>query len=183
MGRLKDNIFKIEPPAKTKKPVVYKILLFTTSFNLPNNIKNELKIKIYPVTTHCTAFISALKSLAISYKATFMVFESSMAKNPPVALTRNMSHLTFCVFVSCIMPFRIINYYNINTKNITVYHIGDKPNNINSKITNFIGGFLTDEERDSAMTNASVKDIAFVRDNTKWSGTAQNILRRFLLKK
>lgn len=77
----------------------------------------------------------------------------------------------------------LIDVLNFNPKNITVYHIGDKPNNINPKITNFIGGFLTDEERDSAMTNASVKDIAFVRDNTKWSGTAQNILRRFLLKK
>ena len=54
----------------------------------------------------------------------------------------------------------------------------DKPRNINPKIINTVGGFKTDEERDAAMTNASFDDIAFVRNYTELSGTAQNILRR-----
>ena len=56
----------------------------------------------------------------------------------------------------------------------------ESPRNINPKITNTVGGFQSDEERDSAMTNNSYKDIAFVRNHTELSGTAQNILRRFL---
>ena len=58
----------------------------------------------------------------------------------------------------------------------------DSPRNKNEKITKTKGGFTSDEERDAAMTNASSKDIAFVRDNTKISGTGSNILRRYLLK-
>lgn len=77
----------------------------------------------------------------------------------------------------------LINVLKIDPCRITIYHMGETPNKIHPEITNIIGGFNTDEERDCAMTNASIKDIAFVRDNTKWSGTAQNILRRFLLKK
>ena len=42
----------------------------------------------------------------------------------------------------------------------------------------FVGGFKSDEERDSAMTNDSDFDIAFVKDNRWNSGTAQNIKRR-----
>lgn len=66
-----------------------------------------------------------------------------------------------------------------NPDNITVYHMKESARNINPKIKNTVGGFETDEERDAAMTNNSYKDIAFVRDHTKLSGTAQNILRRF----
>ena len=75
----------------------------------------------------------------------------------------------------------LIDVLQVNPDNITVYHMGDKPMNINPKITNTVGGFKTDEERDAAMTKNSFEDIAFVRDNTKLSGTAQNILRRNLI--
>lgn len=45
------------------------------------------------------------------------------------------------------------------------------------------GGFETDRDRDSAMTNASSEDIAFIRSKSKWdSGTAENILRRHTMK-
>lgn len=76
----------------------------------------------------------------------------------------------------------LLDVLNIEPSRVTVYHMGDVPMNVNVKVINLIGGFENDEERDNAMTNNSFKDIAFVRDNTKWSGTAQNILRRFLLK-
>ena len=71
--------------------------------------------------------------------------------------------------------------------NLTIYHIGDVPKNTPlglsvEKLKNlgvkFIGGFTSDEERDSAMTKASDFDIAFVKDNRWDSGTAQNIKRR-----
>lgn len=75
----------------------------------------------------------------------------------------------------------IIDELGVNPEQITVYHMFDEPRNINPKIMNKIGGFQTDEERDSAMTNNSFKDIAFVKNHKKLSGTAQNILRRNLL--
>ena len=75
----------------------------------------------------------------------------------------------------------LIEELNVNPLNITVYHMLDNPRNINSNITNLIGGFESDEERDAAMTTNSFKDIAFVRNHTELSGTAQNILRRKLL--
>lgn len=74
----------------------------------------------------------------------------------------------------------LIEELNVNPLNITVYHMSDKPRNINPNITNLIGGFESDEERDAAMTANSFKDIAFVRNHTELSGTAQNILRRNL---
>lgn len=72
----------------------------------------------------------------------------------------------------------LINVLKIDPAQITVYHMFDKPRNINEKITNTVGGFETDEERDAAMTTNSSHDIAFVRNHKKLSGTAQNILRR-----
>lgn len=76
----------------------------------------------------------------------------------------------------------LVDVLEFDPNRITVYHMLDNPRNINSKITNTVGGFKSDEERDSAMTDDSFYDLAFVRDNTKLSGTAQNILRRHLLK-
>lgn len=70
----------------------------------------------------------------------------------------------------------------IDPQRITVYHMFDTPRNKNEKVIKLKGGFKTDEERDAAMTAASSEDIAFVRDNNKMSGTASNILRRYLLK-
>lgn len=72
----------------------------------------------------------------------------------------------------------LLDVLNIDPSRITVYHMFDKPRNVNPKVTNLIGGFLNDEERDSEMTRASAEDIAVVRDYEKLSGTAINILRR-----
>jgi hypothetical protein len=65
----------------------------------------------------------------------------------------------------------------------TVFHMNEQPMNYNCTIKNKVGGFKTDEERDSAMTDFSDFDIAFVRCN-KWkdSGTAINLRRRFTMK-
>jgi len=75
----------------------------------------------------------------------------------------------------------LVNDLHVDPSSITVYHMLESPRNINPQITNTVGGFENDEERDSAMTAVSGHDIAFVRDHTKWSGTGQNILRRFIL--
>lgn len=65
----------------------------------------------------------------------------------------------------------------------TIFHMNEQPMNYNHAIKNKVGGFKTDEERDSAMTDFSDFDIAFVRCN-KWkdSGTAINLRRRFTMK-
>ena len=75
----------------------------------------------------------------------------------------------------------LLDVINIEPSRVTVYHMFDFPRNANPKVINFKGGFQTDSERDAAMTNASFRDIAFVTDNKVMSGTAENILRRFLL--
>lgn len=75
----------------------------------------------------------------------------------------------------------LIDELNVEPSQVTVYHMFDTPRNIHSKITNTVGGFETDEDRDAAMTYISCADVAFVRDHTTWSGTGQNILRRFKL--
>lgn len=72
----------------------------------------------------------------------------------------------------------LMDIKNIDPDRITVYHMKDAPRNINPKVILTKGGFDSDEERDAEMTRNSAEDIAFVRDNTKLSGTAQNILRR-----
>lgn len=57
------------------------------------------------------------------------------------------------------------------------YTIDDCP------IVHYVGGFETDRDRDSAMTNVLSEDIAFIRSKSKWdSGTAENILRRHTMK-
>lgn len=75
----------------------------------------------------------------------------------------------------------LIETLQVNPESITVYHMFNSPRNINPKITNTVGGFATDDERDEAMTKNSIDDIAFVRDINKISGTAKNILRRHRL--
>lgn len=72
----------------------------------------------------------------------------------------------------------LMDIIGLDPSRLTVFHMFDAPRNKNEAVTKTVGGFKTDEERDEAMTNASTKDIAFVRDITKNSGTAQNILRR-----
>lgn len=72
----------------------------------------------------------------------------------------------------------LINDLQIEPERITVYHMFTNPRNANEQIVNFVGGFESDEDRDAAMTKDSLFDIAFIRDHTQLSGTAQNILRR-----
>ena len=76
----------------------------------------------------------------------------------------------------------LLDTLKIDPNRVTVYHMFDSPRNVNPKVTRLVGGFNTDDERDEAMTLNSDKDIAFVRDPKKWSGTGQNILRRHKLK-
>ena len=66
--------------------------------------------------------------------------------------------------------------------NITVYCVGKTPRNINPNIIYIKNGFADDREKDNAMTNASFKDIALVRNPKIWSGTGENILRRNIFK-
>ena len=73
----------------------------------------------------------------------------------------------------------LLDTLGLDPSRVTVYHMFDSPRYCNKKVQNFISGFTSDEERDAAMTAASVDDIAFVRDHTKLSGTAMNILRRY----
>lgn len=75
----------------------------------------------------------------------------------------------------------LVDELSLEPERVTVYHMSEMPRNINPKIKNTVGGFISDEERDMAMTANSFRDIAFVRKHTKISGTAQNILRRFLI--
>lgn len=65
---------------------------------------------------------------------------------------------------------------------ITVYCVGDVPRNINPDIIYINNGFINDREKDIAMTNDSFEDIALVRNPEIWSGTGENILRRYMLK-
>jgi len=59
---------------------------------------------------------------------------------------------------------------------VVVFHMFDKPRNNAGFHT--IGGFQTDEDRDSAMTDVSDFDILWVRPGKENSGTDQNRLRR-----
>jgi dCMP deaminase len=88
--------------------------------------------------------------------------------------------------------FLYINYYwshNKKTPKITVYHMFDKPRFKVGQTAHIktIGGFSSDEERDTAMTKDSTHDIYWIKDlrdivpnydpNRK-SGTEKNIIRR-----
>lgn len=76
----------------------------------------------------------------------------------------------------------LIDVLKVDPRRITVYHMHKSPRNKHSKIQNLKGGFTSDSGRDSQMTRDSDLDIAFVRDPKKISGTAENILRRHMLK-
>lgn len=67
----------------------------------------------------------------------------------------------------------------LNYSQVSVYHMFDSPRHLASDKFNLVGGFKGDVERDSAMTEASDKDIAFIRKGNWTSGTSQNILRRY----
>lgn len=67
-----------------------------------------------------------------------------------------------------------------NPANIVMYHISNSPRyQVDDSIRTF-GGFMSDEERDATMTEDSDQDIAFIRKGKESSGTAQNILRRWI---
>lgn len=59
---------------------------------------------------------------------------------------------------------------------VVVYHMFDKPRNNAGFPTK--GGFVSDDTRDVAMTDASDADIAWVRPGREKSGTAKNLTRR-----
>lgn len=75
----------------------------------------------------------------------------------------------------------------------TVYHMFEKPRNFvlpdtpQDKLEVYgialRGGYLSDIERDAAMTRDSDVDIAFIQEGRWTSGTAQNILRRHEIKR
>ena len=65
----------------------------------------------------------------------------------------------------------------IDNNRVTVYHMFKEPRNHVSKFPTQ-GGYISDEDRDSSMTNASNYDIAWVRPGKENSGTAINIMRR-----
>lgn len=76
---------------------------------------------------------------------------------------------------------------------LTIYHMFDSPrvtpgdipikyiDTIFNGSVKFKGGYTTDLERDTAMTNDSHIDVAWVRPGRNTSGTAQNIKRRYNL--
>ena len=66
-----------------------------------------------------------------------------------------------------------------NPKRVTVYHMYEHPRFLATNDFNTTGGFVSDIDRDSAMTRNSNIDIAFIRPGRWTSGTAQNLLRRF----
>lgn len=74
----------------------------------------------------------------------------------------------------------LMDELEIEPERVIVYHMEFEPKNKNNKITKTVGGFTNDEDRDAAMTAISKYDIAFVRNHTELTGTAQNILRRHL---
>ena len=61
---------------------------------------------------------------------------------------------------------------------VTVYHMFRKPRVWCSRGFKLSGGYMSDIERDTAMTMNSNLDIAFIHKGRWNSGTAQNLLRR-----
>jgi len=61
---------------------------------------------------------------------------------------------------------------------LTVYHMKEQPRVYVGEPARLLGGFRSDNDRDSAMTKASTGDIAWVREGREKSGTARNLARR-----
>lgn len=113
------------------------------------------------------------------------ITEEEFERNYKPVIENAISEMPNCKFivgdyygVDIMAQNYLMDVLNLEPERLTVYHMFDKPRNVNEKVTQTIGGFTNDEERDAAMTAASFDDIAFVRDYMKISGTAQNILRR-----
>lgn len=116
------------------------------------------------------------------------ITEDEFERNYMAALEDVVSNVQDCRFVvgdyygvDIMAQNYLVDVLGVDPDRITVYHMLEAPRNINSQIKNMVGGFESDRERDAAMTAASSYDIAFVRDNTRISGTAENILRRHML--
>ena len=69
---------------------------------------------------------------------------------------------------------------SMGVDNAMVFHMHESPRNFEEGLQK-VGGFLSDVDRDFAMTLTSDFDIAWVRDGKEGSGTAQNIERRRLV--
>ena len=61
---------------------------------------------------------------------------------------------------------------------LTVYHMKERPRVYVGEPACLLGGFRNDDHRDTAMTEASTHDIAWVRQGREKSGTARNLARR-----
>lgn len=70
---------------------------------------------------------------------------------------------------------------SVGYDNVIVYHMFKAPRNYVSRYATR-GGYTSDEDRDSAMTDISHYDIAWVRVGKEKSGTQQNIDRRLKVK-
>ena len=71
---------------------------------------------------------------------------------------------------------RFISYMMDIEGKVLVFHMFESPRNNDGFPT--VGGFISDEERDQAMTAFSNYDIAWVRPGKENSGTAKNLARR-----
>ena len=64
----------------------------------------------------------------------------------------------------------------LRAADVKVFHMFEAPRNNTGFET--VGGYTSDEARDSAMTDNSDQDILWVRPGCEKSGTAKNALRR-----
>jgi len=79
-----------------------------------------------------------------------------------------------------IMAQKYLKAMMVPKDNVRVYHMFDEPR-FNAGF-HTIGGFANDIGRDTAMTEDSDVDIAWVRFGKERSGTAQNIDRRKMMR-
>lgn len=70
----------------------------------------------------------------------------------------------------------------VGKNRVLVFHMFHAPR-FNVGMWNTIGGFNSDDERDTALTQVSDKDIAWVRAGRESSGTQMNINRREQIEK
>lgn len=137
-------------------------------FEEMNRLNNE-------VDNSTTYFISGHRNLT---EEEFDFYYIPLIQNALSETSNAMFVVGDCCGCDIIAQNYLVNILDDLSK-ITVYHTGNEPRNINMQIVNFKGGFETDRDKDIAMTKASFKDIAVVRDSEVFSGTGENILRRF----
>lgn len=61
---------------------------------------------------------------------------------------------------------------------VIVFHMYTTPRNLASNASRLIGGFISNERKDAAMTYNSDYDIAWIRPGKEKSGTQRNLNRR-----